>query len=71
MRGDWCRSTARTIMLNEGLGEASSQWQVLKKPDRHGMGMDITEREWWILEDCWARYKRMTGLTYLEGVRDK
>ena len=33
--------------------------------------MDITEGEWGIFEDCWARYKRITGLTDLEGVRDE
>ena len=33
--------------------------------------MDITEGEWGIFEDCFARYKRMTGLTDLEGVRDE
>ena len=33
--------------------------------------MDSTEGEWGIFEDCWARYKRMTGLTDAEGVRDE
>ena len=35
------------------------------------MDMDISEGECGIFEDCWAMYKRMTGLTYLEGVRDE
>ena len=35
------------------------------------MDMDITEGEWGIFEDSWARNKRMTGLTDLEGVRDE
>ena len=33
--------------------------------------MDITEGEWGIFEDCWARYKRMSGLTDLERGRDE
>ena len=33
--------------------------------------MNITKGEWGIFEDCWARYKRMTSLTDLEGVRNK
>ena len=33
--------------------------------------MDTTEGEWGIFEDCWARYKRMTGLTDAEGVGDE
>ena len=27
----------------------------LKKPDRSCLDIDITEREWRIFEDCWAR----------------
>ena len=43
----------------------------LKKPDRPGLGMDIKEGEWGIFEDYWARDKRMTSLTDLEGVSDE
>jgi hypothetical protein len=33
--------------------------------------MDTTEGEWGIFEDCWARYKRMTGMVDMEGIRDE
>ena len=33
--------------------------------------MDTTEGQWGIFEDCWARYKRMSGLTDLERGRDE
>ena len=38
-----------------------------KKPDRPSLDMDTTEEEWGIFEDCWARYKRMTGLIEAGG----
>ena len=35
------------------------------------MKMDTTDGEWGIFEDCWTRYKRMTGLVEVEGIRDE
>ena len=43
----------------------------LKKPDRPDLDMDTREGEWGIFKDCWVRYKRMSGLTDAEGVRDE
>ena len=42
-----------------------------KKPDRPGLDMDMSDGEWGIFEDCWARYKRMTALVEAEGIRDE
>ena len=39
----------------------------LKKLDRPGLDIDISECEWGIFEYCWARDKKMTGLTDMEG----
>jgi hypothetical protein len=50
-------------------GAASGK--LSKKPDRPSLDMDTTEGEWGIFEDCWARYKRMTGLVDTEGIRDE
>ena len=54
---------------NDGGGAAANSSRSVK-PTRPTIEIDTTEGEWAVIEDQWARFKRMTKLTDLTDIRD-